>query len=124
MHVQIRNPIAVEVKSAGEDGGVSIQFFTAAEHQAAVILNEELIAELIEQLKAYAEAEVETEEVEEEPQPMQRNDYAPAEKPQPVKRKQYFAVEQKLVRTAEQRAVRVKEPMPAEQPILRALLQA
>lgn len=54
MQIQIRNPVAVEVEAAGTGETVSLRFFTATGHEAAVELTGELISELMEKLKAFS----------------------------------------------------------------------
>jgi len=52
MQIQIRNPIAVEVESAGVAGDVSFHFVTAAEHEAVVTVSAELMPDLLNKLQA------------------------------------------------------------------------
>ncbi len=76
MQVQIRNPIAVEVNAADEKGSVSLHFFTAAEHEAAVTLPGNLLPELLQQLQEFV--------AEEKPQPAKREFERKAPPPKPA----------------------------------------
>jgi hypothetical protein len=54
MQIQIRNPVAVEIKTADTEEAFSLRFITATGHEAAVELTSELISDLLEELKALA----------------------------------------------------------------------
>ncbi len=126
MQVQIRNPIAVEVDAADDKGSVSFHFFTAAEHQAVVTIGRDLLPDLIEQLEEIVSAEAKPRVELQEPEAKQLapQPAAPAIK-QPVARD--FSLFGRTMPPANDRDIplpKPKEPPPAHQPILRALLQA
>lgn len=118
MQVQIRNPIAVEVDAADDKGSVSFHFFTAAEHQAVVTIGRDLLPDLIEQLEEIVSAEAKPQAAPKQPEAKQ-----PA--PQPVKQtaaRDFTLFERNTPLAKPKESAR--EPAPAHQPILRALLQA
>ncbi len=99
MQVQIRNPVAVEVETADDQGSVSFRFFTAADHEAVVTVSSELLPDLLAQL----------------------HDLVAEQKPQPVKPREFTVIERKAPPAKPREFV----PEPSEQqPLLRALLQA